>query len=396
MPAAKLNAITSTEFRKALKSTTACLVDGQGLKLVIRNGNGFWVWTCRNPNGGYTSRCIGVAGSKEDGGIGLEAARERRATYEHDRREKGILPAAKHRHKARTAYSAAVVAADVSFADVVSQWLAVAAAKWAAKTRAAAERALNKLDVAKMPLAAIDTDAVLSSLMPLPERQRQDVRLWLARALDFAAGRKWVAFGPDGNPAVFEGPRKELWPKFQKSKEHHAAVRWEGLPALYAKLEDSTAGKAARFAILTAARTGEVRDATWSQIVGENGTTAWEYIIIKGGKPFEQRVPLTAAALKLIGDERGAPDAKIFPDLGKNALLDTIQAVEKKATTHGMRATFNEWCDEQTDPPIDPKLVDAALAHYSGTSVQRAYSRGDMFNRRRGLMEKWAAFATAN
>lgn len=396
MPAAKLNAITSTEFRKALKSTTACLVDGQGLKLVIRNGNGFWVWTCRKPKGGYTSRCIGVAGSAEDGGIGLEAARTLRARYEDDRRHKGILPAAKHRHKARTAQSAAVVAADVPFADVVSQWLAVAAAKWVAKTRAAAERALNKLDVAKMPLADIDTDAVLASLMPLPERQRQDVRLWLARALDFAAGRKWVAFGPDGNPAVFEGPRKELWPKFQKSKEHHAAIKWGDLPALYDKLPDSTAGRAARFAILTAARTGEVRDATWSQVVADNGHgMAWEYIIEKGGKPFEQRVPLTASALALIG-KRGAPDARLFPDLGVNALLDAVQAENEKATMHGMRATFNEWCDEQTDPEVPVGLIDAALAHYRGDAVRRSYSRGDMFNRRRGLMEKWAAFATAN
>jgi integrase len=200
--------------------------------------------------------------------------------------------------------------------------------------------------------------------------------------------------------AKFEGSRGELWPKFQKSNKHHAAIAWEAFPAVYAALPDSEIGRAVRFQALTAARPGEVESLTWSQIVGENGTTAWEYTIIKGGNPFEQRVPLTKAALALIGEQRGAPDALVFGKLPANALLNAVKSAAKnvsdKATAHGLRSTFNQWADDQTEPTVDPKLVDAALAHYHGDKVRRAYARGDLFNRRRDVMSRWAAFATSN
>jgi integrase len=297
------------------------------------------------------------------------------------------------RGKASTRQAVAATT-DKTFADVVPEWLAVAAVKWADKTRDAASRALLRLPFAHRAARTIKTQDVLDALLPLPERQRQDVRGWLANALDFAAGRKWLAFDHDGNPAKFEDTRRELWPKFQKSNNHHAAVSWEDFPAVYAKLPDTEIGRAVRFAALTAARAGEVENATWSQIVGENGTSAWEYTIIKGGKPFEQRVPLTKATLALLG-ERGAPDAPLFT-LASNVMLNAIKDVRPDATMHGLRSTFNEWCDDQTNPIVDQGLIDAALAHYRGDKVRRAYARGDLFNRRRDVMERWAQFATSN
>ena len=75
------------------------------------------------------------------------------------------------------------------------------------------------------PVDQINTDMVLRDLLPLPARQRQDVRMWLAALLDFTKGQKWRTWDPDeGNPAKFENERRGMWPKFKKSGNHHAAL----------------------------------------------------------------------------------------------------------------------------------------------------------------------------
>ena len=172
----------------------------------------------------------------------------------------------------RYARSASKAAGGKAFPEAVREWLAVAAVKWADKTLDAAERALLRLPLASKPINAITTADVLASLMPLPDRQRQDVRQNLARVLKFASGREWVEFGKAGNPAVFEDDREELWPKFEKSNDHHARVARDDMPTLYASIVDGDTARALRFLISTAARAGDVEGATWSEIHRKGAT----------------------------------------------------------------------------------------------------------------------------
>jgi integrase len=354
--------------------------DGHGLFLIIRDGEprrAFWTYQFRTGTG-FSSKGFGPFPD-----VTPKQAREKVEEYKVALRN-GTAPAPVIAPRA-----AVPVTAGKPFPEVVTAWLDVAAVKWAAKTRAAAERALLRLPLAAKAVNAITTDDVLASLLPLPERQRQDVRQNLARALDFAAGRKWVIFGADGNPARFENERRELWPAFTKSKKHHAAVDWNDAPALYKAIDDTEAGRALRFLILTTCRAGELEKATWSEVVSDNGNgLIWRRPADHMKLREEHDVPLTPAALAILG-ERGAPDAPLFK-LASNAMLNVLQSVKgfDNATVHGLRSTFRDWAGDNKE---DRDTAEKQLAHHVGDAVERAYSRSQWLARRRELLDKWTA-----
>lgn len=248
---------------------------------------------------------------------------------------------------------------------------------------------MTKLPLSAEPVDRINTDMVLRDLLPLPARQRQDVRMWLAALLDFTKGQKWRTWDPDeGNPAKFENERRGMWPKFKKSENHHAALPWADLPAVMAKLsaEKSDASRALMWTILTAVRTGDTEGAKWKQIHGD----IWTIPVAKNGKSL--RVPLTKAALALLGKRPKYPDARLF-DLTQNAMLNCLQAIEPDVTVHGMRSTFRDWCSEHE---YKRDLAEMALGHAVGSAVERAYARSDLLKLRRELMDAWSTYATGH
>jgi integrase len=178
---------------------------------------------------------------------------------------------------------------------------------------------------------------------------------------------------------------------------HHAALPWQQAPDFLAVLaqREGVAAKALAFTILTAARSGEVRGMTWAEL--DLATAVWTVPAgrIKAGK--EHRVPLTAAARALLR-EPGDPAALVFPSPSKAAapLSDmTLAAVLKRMkrddlTVHGFRSTFRDWAGEATAHPRE--VIEAALAHRLKDKAEAAYARGDLFTKRRKLMEDWAAF----
>ena len=174
-----------------------------------------------------------------------------------------------------------------------------------------------------------------------------------------------------------------------KKGNGHAAIAWQDFPAVFAALPDTEIGRAIRFTALTAARAGEVEGATWKEIVSDNGNSAWVIPAerMKAGKAH--RVPLTPQALALLG-ERGADDAPLFKKK-LYAMLNTIKKVSPGSSVHGLRATFKTWAAENGK---DRELTERSLAHEFGNKVENAYQRGDLFDRRRILMEDWSAFAT--
>lgn len=170
-------------------------------------------------------------------------------------------------------------------------------------------------------------------------------------------------------------------------------------------MERSRASKAVklclRFLILTAARSGEVRGATWAEI----DLAAREWRIpggrMKGGR--EHRVPLSDAARDILVRARGLEDGSglVFPSptrtgrpLSNMALTKILrdQELADRATVHGFRSAFRDWCAETGKPR---EIAEAALAHTVG-GVEGAYFRSDLYARRRVLMDQLASFLTGN
>lgn len=247
----------------------------------------------------------------------------------------------------------------------------------------------------------IEVGDILDVLRPIWTEKTETasrVRQRIEAVLDYATAMK--ARSGD-NPARWKGNLDYLLPAPAKVKqvEHHAALDWHRAPAFMADLakREGIAAKALAFAILTVARSGEVRGMIWAELddVGDVWTVPAGRI--KAGK--EHRVPLTVAAKALLG-ERGKPEALVFPAPAdeKKQLSDmTLTAVLKRMdrgdlTAHGFRSTFRDWAGESTAHPRE--VIEAALAHQLKDKAEAAYARGDLFVKRRLLMQDWADFLT--
>jgi integrase len=155
---------------------------------------------------------------------------------------------------------------------------------------------------------------------------------------------------------------------------------------------------ALRFAILTAARSGEVRGATWDELDIEARTWTVPGERMKAGKVH--RVPLSDAALQVLAVAQALPRIEgaaplVFSAPRGGALSDmTLTAVMRRmdmtAVPHGFRSTFRDWAAERTNYPRE--VAEMALAHTIGDKVEAAYRRGDLFDKRRRMMDDWAAF----
>jgi len=200
------------------------------------------------------------------------------------------------------------------------------------------------------------------------------------------------------NPARWKGHLDKILPKPSKlaTVQHHKAVAVDMVPAFVQQLrrQQGMGARALEFGILTAARSGEVRGATWSEV----DLASEEWVVpadrMKAGR--EHRVPLPPAALDLLRSLPRIQDCElIFPSAKRMPLSDmTLLAVMRRmgvdAVPHGFRSSFRDWASEQTTYAREP--VEMALAHAIGGKVEAAYRRGDLFDKRRQLMVDWAHF----
>src|SRR5262249_37308504 len=154
--------------------------------------------------------------------------------------------------------------------------------------------------------------------------------------------------------------------------QHLAAMAWADIPAFVAKLRtiDSTAAMALEFTILTAARKGEARFATWGEIDLDNATWTIPGARMKAGK--EHRVPLSTRAGEILREMKAvAMGEHVFPgrngSLGESAFERLLKRLgHADITLHGFRSSFRDWAAEQTAFAHD--VVEAALAHHVGTA----------------------------
>jgi integrase len=262
--------------------------------------------------------------------------------------------------------------------------------------------------IGKLPVQAIDTALILKVLEPIwttkPETAGR-LRGRLENILDFAKVRGYR----DGeNPARWRGHLDHLLPARAKvaAVEHHAALSYAALPAFLTELRerDANAARALEFAILTAARTGEVIGACWDEIDLLDKTWTIPAVRMKAGK--EHRVPLTPRALAVLEEMAkdrtvghdgkayvfgGAKVGKPLSNMGMLMLLRRMRHGDD-LTVHGFRSTFRTWAAERANFPRE--VIEAALAHTIGNKVEAAYQRGDLFEKRRRLMQQWATYCT--
>jgi integrase len=279
-------------------------------------------------------------------------------------------------------------------------------AQWGATLATYAEPIIGAL-----PVQAIDTGLVMKVL----EQAVGAAPLWTARPetasrlrgrveaiLDWAKVRGYR----DGeNPARWRGHLDKLLPARSKVRkvEHHAALHYAEIPSFMAELRkhDGTAARALEFTILTAARTGEAIGTTWDEIDWKEKVWAIGGGRMKAGR--EHRVPLCTRALAILAELKqateGSNDRKLFSfeggkpgkPLSNMAFLMLLRRMERgDLTAHGFRSTFRDWAAERTNFPSE--AVEMALAHSVGSKVEAAYRRGDLFEKRRRLMDAWAEY----
>ena len=218
----------------------------------------------------------------------------------------------------------------------------------------------------------------------------------IERMLDYARANGWRH---GDNPARWRGHLANLLPdpKRLSKPQHRAALDYADLPQLMVELMNvpGIPSRALEFAVLTVARNSEVIGACWSEF--DLQTCIWTVPAgrMKAGK--EHRVPLCDAAVAILrGLPREAGSDFIFlsgrerKHIGDHALVRTLQSLRPGVSVHGLRATMRTWAREQTNFPRE--ICEAALAHTIEGKAERAYARGDALEKRRKLMEAWAAY----
>ena len=258
--------------------------------------------------------------------------------------------------------------------------------------------------IGDLPVQAVDTSLVLKVLEPIwmekPETASR-VRQRIENILDFSKVRGWR----DGeNPARWRGHLDKLLPHRSRVREveHLAALPYAELPAFLVSLRtrEAVAARGLEFLILTAARTGEVIGARWNE--SDLLVKTWTVPASRMKAHREHRVPLSPRGLAILAEMQDSnPEAYVFPGpkpgtpLSNMAFLMLLRRMGlDDLTVHGFRATFKTWASERSN--FHNEIIEASLAHIIGGKVEQAYMRGDMFEKRRRLMQAWTAYcATA-
>ena len=249
-----------------------------------------------------------------------------------------------------------------------------------------------------LPVDRIGREDVLAVLTPIwatkPETARR-IRRHIRATLKWCQAHGWVQFNAAGE--AIDG----ALPRMPAVRAHLRALPWrevtDALDTVDASTATPTAKLALRFLVLTASRPGEVRGATWDEIDVEEAVWRIPGERMKAGA--EHRVPLSRAALDVLERARALDDGGglVFPSPVRrrrpfsDAMLTRVlhkTGLAERATVHGFRSTFRDWC---ADTGKARELAEAALAHTVG-GVEGAYFRSDLFERRRRLMDAWAAY----
>lgn len=387
-----------------------------GLHLVVK-GTGARSWILR-ATVGAKRRDIGMGGFPD---VTLAQAREK-AREARETIRAGADPILLRR-EARSALIAAQAAA-VTFDDAADSYIKSHEAGWrnlkhAAQWRSTLAEYASPI-IGKMLVADITTAHVVRVLSPIWTTKTETasrLRGRIEQILDWAKVR---GYRSAENPARWRGHLDKLLPATSKvaKQGNHPALDWREVGAFWSALAgiEGIGAAALRFAILTAARSGEVRGATWKEIDLQAGIWTVPAARTKSGR--EHRVALSQAALDVLRElPRIEGTELVFPsprggelsDATLNAAIKRLHEASAKAggegwidrrqdnrvaTAHGIaRSTFRTWAAEATAYPRE--IAEAALAHVIADKTEAAYQRGDALDRRRRMMDDWSRFLAA-
>ena len=391
--------LTQLEIDKA----TRTVGDGKGLWLQVGpSGGKSWLFR-------YT-----IAGKAKNIGLGslhstsAKAARKKAAEYRKQIAE-GADPAIQRKLDA---------ARDKTFSDCAAAFIQAHRAGWKnAKHAGQWETTLATYAapvVGAVPVAKITKEHVLAVLEPIWYTKAETasrVQKRIEKVLAWAIAREYRA---GENPARWRDNLDKLLPPSRKVAPvaHHPALPFRAAPSFLAALrkQPGIAARALEFATVTAARSGEVRGATWGEIDTEQALWVIPAERMKASK--EHVVPLSPAALSLLQSlPRIVGSDHIFPSTKGGRLSDMamtsvirrmnagteplwVDCAGKPIVAHGLRSTFRDWVGETTSFPRE--VIEHALAHQLKDRVEAAYSRGTALAKRRELMREWAIYLTSH
>lgn len=375
--------------------------DGLGLYLQV-SGSGTKSWVLRYK----------INGRAREMGLGplsaftLAEARERAAQQRKLIADKIDPIDARREQRAADRVAAART---MTFAEAAKQYIAAHEAGW--RNAKHADQWRNTIAtyaepiLGKLPVAEIDTGLVLSAIEPIWRTKTETasrVRGRIAAILDWA---KVHNYRTGDNPARWRGHLDKLLakPRNVARPQHHPALPYAEIGKFMADLRKApgVAALAVEFIILTAARTSEALRARWSEI----DLDAKRWVVpadrMKAGR--EHRVPLSEPALEVLQKARALPGADLSPTgwvfpgaqagapLSNMAGLALLRRLKRgELTVHGFRTTFRDWIREETHFPRD--VAETAIAHAIKDDTEAAYLRGDLFDKRVGLMAAWGAY----
>ena len=250
--------------------------------------------------------------------------------------------------------------------------------------------------IGRRPVSEVNTADVLEILTPIwhvKAETARAVRQRIRSVLEWAISMDLRADNPCDRVLPVLGPQNDI-------VTHRLALPHKDVTAAIETVRGSGSAQPAvklafEFLVLTAARSGEVRLATWDEI--DTGGAVWTISAARMKAKREHRVPLCRRALEVLDAARALGDGNrlVFPmrsgrPIATSTLPKMLQYHETAAVPHGFRSSFRDWAAEETDHPRE--VIEAALAHVVQNKVEAAYARSDLFERRRRLIDEWAAY----
>lgn len=408
--AGKQRGLTALEVKALVKPGERTQRHGVGGGLWLQVGPaGAASWLFRYRIGDGRARTVGLGSYPE---VGLAAARQLVDAGQALRR-RGLDPLVEWRavqaDPSVDAQRVTTKAAGVTFAEAANDyvrahdggWSRRHALQWSVSLATHAYPVIGDKAVADVTLD--DVLAVLKPIWGTKSETASRVRARIETILA-AATVRGLRTGP--NPATWRHHLALLLPSRGKVAQvrHHPALDWRRMPDFMTEAagRPGMVWATLRFVALTAVRSGEARGARWGEI--DLATATWTVPARRMKARREHRVPLSAAALAVLREVRSdgttAPGDLVFPAAHGGMLTDRgpMIALHRSLwrdangdviTVHGFRSSFRDWCGEATTYPRE--LAEAALAHTLESRTERAYARGDLFERRRVLMEAWGA-----
>jgi integrase len=327
-----------------------------------------------------------------------EKAREMRAAV-----DRGSDPA-EQRRAARSALLSAA-ASEITFDEAARRWHKSKRLEYRNKKHAA--QVLTTLTtyaspvLGSLPVGLIKLAHIVQVMEPIWTQKTETATRLRGRIENVLSWATVSGFRSGENPARWKGNLDAILPKPKRLKavSHHSALPFDRVAEFLVALKriEGMGAKALEFAILTAARSGEVREAKWGEFDLQNSVWTVPAHRMKTGRGHS--VPLSRQAIRVLNDvPRFLYSELVFTAPRGGSLSDmTLSAVMKRmgvaAVPHGFRSTFRDWVAECTSYPSD--VAEMALAHTIRNKVEAAYRRGDLFEKRRQLMQDWADFCAA-